>query len=279
MRSIYDVLAPAKLNRFLHITGLREDGYHLIESVFVLIDWFDRLHFEKTKNNQISREDLTTILPLDDLITKAARSLQKFTHHPYGVHISIEKIIPFQAGMGGGSSDAATTLLALNRLWKLNLPLHKLMSIGLELGADVPFFLQGHNAWIEGIGEKITPIIHSPTKFWILKPSQGIETKMLFSNFLLNPNPENATISDFAIKPNDFGRNDLQFIAERFCPGVSEAIKIMENLGLSGRMTGSGSAVFANVEMDFQPPSSPNTFRSRICSSLEAHPLVEWAVG
>jgi len=138
--TLTDLPAPAKLNLFLHITGRREDGYHLLQSVFMLIDWADRLHMERRPNGQLSREDLSTPLPADDLILCAARALQTASGTPWGAHIAIDKQLPAQAGMGGGSSDAATTLLALNRLWELDWPLERLLPLGLALGADVPFF-------------------------------------------------------------------------------------------------------------------------------------------
>jgi 4-diphosphocytidyl-2-C-methyl-D-erythritol kinase len=147
MKSLHDVPAPAKLNLFLHITGRRPDGYHLLQSVFMLINWCDTLHFEKRSDGQISREDLTVQLPADDLITRAARLLQQHTGSTAGAHIAVEKRIPAQAGMGGGSSDAATCLLALNQLWDLHLDLPTLEKLGLQLGADVPFFLRGRRCW------------------------------------------------------------------------------------------------------------------------------------
>lgn len=140
MQALYDVPAPAKLNLFLHITGRREDGYHLLESVFTMIDWHDTLHFDKRSDGLITREDLSSPLPPDDLCTRAARALKEASGCPLGAHIGIVKRVPAQAGMGGGSSDAASTLLALNRLWGLNLPLSQLLPIGLKLGADIPFF-------------------------------------------------------------------------------------------------------------------------------------------
>ncbi|NBX14672.1 MAG: 4-(cytidine 5'-diphospho)-2-C-methyl-D-erythritol kinase [Betaproteobacteria bacterium] len=156
MQSLHDVLAPAKLNLFLHITGRRADGYHLLQSAFMLIDWCDTLHFEVRAGGQLSREDLVSPLPGDDLVLQSARLLQQVTGCTQGAHIQIEKRIPSQAGMGGGSSDAASCLLALNRLWGLNLKVSQLAEIGLRLGADVPFFLRGHNAWVQGVGEQIT---------------------------------------------------------------------------------------------------------------------------
>ncbi len=277
MKSLYDISAPAKLNLFLHITGRRPDGYHLIQSVFMLIDWYDTLHFDLRTDGEISREDLGAALPIDDLIVRAARALKATSHSPYGVHIGIQKRIPIQAGMGGGSSDAATTLLALNRLWRLGFSLEKLSQIGLELGADVPFFLAGHNAWVEGIGEKISPISLPPGHFLVLKPTQGISTSLIFSDPTLKRNSETAIISGFAADAFGFGRNDLQCVAQKLCPGVSQAIDWLAAQGLSGRMTGSGSAVFAQVLRLIDLTCIPSEFQVRLCENLDAHPLLGWA--
>lgn len=277
MKSLYDITAPAKLNLFLHITGRRSDGYHLIQSVFMLIDWCDTLHFELRADDQINREDLTTTLPADDLVVRAARALKTASNSPLGVHIGIEKRIPAQAGMGGGSSDAASTLLALNRLWKLGFSLEKLKHIGLQLGADVPFFLGGHNAWVEGIGEKMAPISLPPARFLVVKPAQGLETKLIFSDPTLKRDSETAIISGFAADAFGFGRNDLQSVAEKLCPGVTQAIEWLGQQGLSGRMTGSGSAVFAQVLQDFDLADAPGVFQVKLCRNLVAHPLAGWS--
>jgi 4-diphosphocytidyl-2-C-methyl-D-erythritol kinase len=277
MKSLYDISAPAKLNLFLHITGRRDDGYHLLQSVFMLIDWCDTLHFDLRPNGQISREDLTTPLPVDDLITRAARALKSATGSQHGVHIGIQKSIPAQAGMGGGSSDAASTLLALNRLWNTGLSLEQLQAIGLQLGADVPFFLGGHNAWVEGIGEKMTPVKIPSGQFLVVKPAEGLDTKLIFSDQNLKRDSETAIISGFAADAFDFGRNDLQSVAERLCPGVTQAIQWLETQGLNGRMTGSGSAVFAQVLQQFDLKNVPSTFQTRFCNNLDLHPLVGWA--
>lgn len=277
MKSLYDIAAPAKLNLFLHITGRRSDGYHLIQSVFMLIDWCDTLHFELRADGQINREDLTTTLPADDLVVRAARALKTASNSPLGVHIGIEKRIPAQAGMGGGSSDAASTLLALNRLWKLGFSLEKLKHIGLQLGADVPFFLGGHNAWVEGIGEKMAPISLPPARFLVVKPAQGLETKLIFSDPTLKRDSETAIISSFAADAFGFGRNDLQSVAEKLCPGVTQAIEWLGQQGLSGRMTGSGSAVFAQVLQDFDLADAPGVFQVKLCRNLVAHPLAGWS--
>ncbi len=158
MRALWELPAPAKLNLFLHVIGQRADGYHLLQSAFLLIDWCDTLHFERRDDARLQRHDLSTPLPPDDLCLRAARALQTASGSRYGVDISIDKRLPSGAGMGGGSSDAATTLLALNRLWRLDWPRARLAQIALGLGADVPFFIGGENAWVEGIGERMTPI-------------------------------------------------------------------------------------------------------------------------
>ena len=278
MKSLYDICAPAKLNLFLHITGRRSDGYHLLQSVFMLIDWCDTLHFDLRADGQISREDLATPLPLDDLVVRAARALKAASSSPLGVHIGIEKCIPAQAGMGGGSSDAASTLLALNRLWRLNFSLEKLIKIGLQLGADVPFFLGGRNAWVEGIGEKMSPVVLPSGRFLVVKPAEGLETRLIFSDPALKRDSETAIISGFAANAFGFGRNDLQSVAQRLCPGVTQALEWLASRGLSGRMTGSGSAVFAQMLQDVDLRGAPSGFQVRLCNSLDVHPLVGWAV-
>ena len=279
MKAIYDVSAPAKLNLFLHITGRRADGYHLLQSVFMLIDWCDTMHFESRRDGQISREDLSVTLPPDDLVVRAAKALRAATGSAQGVHISIEKSIPAEAGMGGGSSDAATTLLALNRLWQLKLPLSSLLKIGLELGADVPFFLQGRNAWVEGVGENITPIELPPARFLVVKPPAGLKTARIFQSSELKRDTETATLADFAENPFGFGRNDLQIVAQSLCHGVSDGLDWLQALGLKGRMTGSGSAVFARLESvpGHLVDASPAGFAARVCDNLQEHPQIGWA--
>ena len=277
LRSLHNVLAPAKLNLFLHITGQRDDGYHLLQSVFMLIDWCDTLHFDVRDDGVIERQDLTVALPADDLIMRAAQSLQRASGTHLGAHIAIEKHIPAQAGMGGGSSDAATTLLALNRLWGLNWPLSKLMPLGLALGADVPFFLGGRNAWVEGIGEIMTPIEVPAARFAVVKPNAGLETAKIFRSTELQRATETATMPVFAVNPYGFGRNDLQPVAQALCPEMTEALQWLGSFGLSPRMTGSGSAVFAKIDDGVLIDSAPNNWQTRICSNMAVHPQAGWA--
>lgn len=282
MQAFYDVPAPAKLNLFLHITGRRADGYHLLQSVFMLVDWCDTLHFERRADGLVSREDLDDgpPLPPDDLIVRAARALQSATGCREGAHIGVAKRIPAQAGMGGGSSDAATTLLALNRLWGLGLGRAQLQAIGLTLGADVPFFLCGRSAWVEGIGDIIRPLEKShrlpPARFLVVKPSAGLDTKSIFLSPALKRDSDSATISGFAAAHYDFGQNDLQPVAEALCPEVTQAIHWLASHGLKARMTGSGSAVFAQMPHAIDLSGAPGAWQIRACESLESHPLAGW---
>ncbi|HOV18990.1 MAG TPA: 4-(cytidine 5'-diphospho)-2-C-methyl-D-erythritol kinase [Ottowia sp.] len=282
MRAIHDVPAPAKLNLFLHITGRRADGYHLLQSAFMLIDWCDTLHFERRADGHISREDLGAPLPDDDLIVRAARALQAAGGAEHGVHIAVQKRIPAQAGMGGGSSDAASTLLALNRLWGLGLTRSQLAAIGLQLGADVPFFIHGTNAWVEGVGEHMQPLALPAARFVVLKPPAGLDTGSIFCAPDLKRDSEPATISGFAANPYGFGHNDLQPVAERLCPSVRQGVELLSQCGLQGRMTGSGSAVFAQLAHEALPAFSasnwaPAGWQARVCGNLQVHPLVGWA--
>lgn len=293
MHALYDIPAPAKLNLFLHITGRREDGYHLLQSVFALIDWCDQLNFELRPSGQLSREDLGASLPPDDLVLRAARALQQASGCTQGAHIQIDKHIPAQAGMGGGSSDAASCLLALNRLWRLHWPLAQLEALGLQLGADVPFFLRGHNAWVEGIGEQITPLTGAakliPERFAVIKPAQGLDTSKIFRAANLKRDSEPATIAGFAadqLRFRNTARNDLSPVARQLCPEVDQALKWLESQDLSARMTGSGSAVFAallgdncsSLEQAWSSSGHDSKgWQLRICSGLEFHPLLGWA--
>ena len=276
MKSLHHVPAPGKLNLFLHITGRRTDGYHLLQSAFMLIDWWDVLHFDLKEDGQLLRQDLGSPLPALDLCLKAAQSLQKASGTSQGALIRVQKNLPSEAGLGGGSSDAATTLLALNRLWGLNWPLSRLLPLGASLGADVPFFLGGRNAWVQGIGEQLQAMDLPPARFVVLKPQQGLSTATIFQDPALVRDSQPATMLDFAAQPYAFGRNDLQAVAQRLCPEVNQALNWLENQSLQPRMTGSGSAVFAKIEPSTVLPHPPDGWTWRICSNLEVHPLHRW---
>jgi len=317
MLALYDVAAPAKLNLFLHVVGRRSDGYHLIESVFVLIDWCDTLHFERRSDAKLHRHDLGAALPVDDLCLRAARLFQSASGCAYGADIHIAKQVPTGAGMGGGSSDAASTLLALNRLWSLNWPLSRLLPLGLQLGADVPFFLGGENAFVQGIGEILTPLTLPSQHIAVLKPAAAIATSEIFASPLLARNTDTVIVAGFPAGTishaldvgadtganarengnagkvvsveaivKGFGRNDLEPAAESQCAEVSHALNLLKTRFGNSRMTGSGSAVFARIEMLeglSGPPMAtwaedlPSGWVGRICRSLEHHPLTRWA--
>lgn len=290
LKALYDVPAPAKLNLFLHITGRRPDGYHLLQSVFMLIDWCDTLHFELRKDGQISRTDLCDSnnhqtstpekLPAQDLTVRAAHALKAACGTPLGVHISLEKRIPSQAGMGGGSSDAASCLLALQRLWGVRLPTEDFKKLALSLGADVPFFLSGGHAWVEGIGEKITPIALPASRFLVVKPVAGLSTKNIFGARNLKRDTTTAILEGFAAKTNDqifkFGHNDLQPVAQVLCPQIVQSLDWLSEHQLEGRMTGSGSAVFAQMLHEVDLHQAPEGWQIRKCNNLEMHPLAGW---
>lgn len=287
MRAVFDAAAPAKLNQFLHVVGRRDDGYHLLQSVFVLIDWADTLHFERRDDGRIVRHDLTTALPEDDLCTRAARLLQQLGGVQHGVDISIDKQLPAGAGMGGGSSDAATTLLVLNRLWKLNWSRRRLAEIALKTGADVPFFVFGRNAFVEGIGERTTPVVLPPRRFVVVKPPESIDTRVVFASPLLRRDTA-VILPGFAeggsgFADPAFGSNDLQDAAKAASPQVAQAAEWLDQRFGNSRMTGSGSAVFAHVDPDAVAAAVsalsglPSGWAGRCCSSLEHHPLVGWA--
>jgi 4-diphosphocytidyl-2-C-methyl-D-erythritol kinase len=298
LRSLYDVPAPAKLNLFLHVVGRRPDGYHLLQSVFVLIDWCDQLHFERRDDGLLQRHDLGPALPADDLCLRAARALQAASGCSLGADISIDKQLPWGAGMGGGSSDAASTLLALNQLWDLQLPQSRLLELALALGADVPFFVRGQNAWVEGIGEQITPIALPEEWFAVVKPEASIDTKAIFSSPLLVRDTEAAILTGFLARNTAdqlipaFGRNDLQPPAEASCPEVAEAGAWLGAIFGNSRMTGSGSAVFARAgrivnddgterapvaTLPQALPAGKSAWATRMCRSLKQHPLVGWS--
>jgi 4-diphosphocytidyl-2-C-methyl-D-erythritol kinase len=293
-RTLQDLPAPAKLNLFLHVVGRRADGYHLLQSVFVLIDWADRLHVERRDDGQLRRRDLGAALPAEDLSLRAARLLQAESGTSYGADLLLDKQLPWGAGLGGGSSDAATTLLALNRLWGLHWPRERLLPLAARLGADVPFFVGGCNAFVEGIGERLTPIEVPRQWFAVVKPAAALATAEIFTHPHLRRDTPAVILSGFladAAKPGfwqtgmrTWGRNDLQPPAEDRCPDVAQAAEWLQRHFGNSRMTGSGSAVFARNGMDDQPLATwpaedplPPGWVGRMCRSLDEHPLRSWA--
>ncbi|MCK6426977.1 MAG: 4-(cytidine 5'-diphospho)-2-C-methyl-D-erythritol kinase [Burkholderiaceae bacterium] len=288
LTALYDLPAPAKINLFLHVVGRRADGYHLLQSAFVLIDWMDSLHLELRRDGGIGRVDLGAALPEDDLCLRAARALQQASGCHSGVQITLDKRVPWGAGLGGGSSDAATVLLGLNRLWGLHWPRQRLLEIGLTLGADVPFFIGGRNAWVEGIGEQLTPVPIEPRRYLLVKPPVAIPTQAIFSSPLLRRDTAPTTMAVFLADQDHFGVNNLQAAAAAFSAQVDEAIELLERHVGPARMTGSGSAVFAcaggnpGADDGSSDPGQvlatlPQGWIGRMCRSLEVHPLHGWA--
>src|SRR6516225_6085790 len=216
--SLRDCLAPAKLNLFLHITGRRPDGYHTLQTVFQLLDWGDTLHFTRRDDGLITRRtEIANVRPEHDLTVRAATLLKAHMGSGEGVDIEIDKRLPMGAGLGGGSSDAATTLLALNRLWKLDLPRQELQDLALKLGADVPFFVFGKNAFAEGVGEALEAVQLPPRHFLVVTPRVHVPTAEIFSEKSLTRDTEACTIAVFLAQqatqngwPDSFGRNDMQ---------------------------------------------------------------------
>ena len=201
------VPSPAKLNLFLHITGRRDDGYHELQTIFQLIDLSDWLEFTQTDDLQISIDGLNSVDLEHNLIYKATQILKPYAQKITGLSIRVEKNIPMGAGLGGGSSDAATTLIVVNQLWQCVLSIEQLAELGLKLGADVPIFVYGRNAWAEGIGEQLTFIDLEQKKYIVLKPDCFISTQLLFSQKTLTRNTKTSTFCAYQLTPFNFGNN------------------------------------------------------------------------
>jgi 4-diphosphocytidyl-2-C-methyl-D-erythritol kinase len=280
--------APAKLNLFLHVTGRRPDGYHLLQTVFQLVDFSDLLHFEVRADDQIRRRtEIPGVPEQSDLIVRAAGLLQTairekagaagVTAAALGANISIEKKLPMGGGLGGGSSDAATTLLALNHLWQGGLSREELMALGLQLGADVPFFLFGRNAFAEGIGETLQKLDTPDLWFVIIQPGVTIPTALIFSSSELTRNTKPVKMTDFSIGTKKlFGKNDLEPVAAKQFPEVADAIKWLSKYG-EARMTGSGACVFCGFTQEDQADEVlklvPSHWKAWKAKAMQEHPL------
>ncbi|MDX1573269.1 MAG: 4-(cytidine 5'-diphospho)-2-C-methyl-D-erythritol kinase [Methylophaga sp.] len=237
--------APAKLNLFLHITGCREDGYHLLQTAFQFVDYGDILTIKVTDSPQITLAPaLPGVAENDNLIIRAAKLLQKTTNIQQGAHIHLEKKLPMGGGLGGGSSDAATTLVALNQQWRCQLSEDELAALALQLGADVPVFVRGHAAWAEGIGEQLTPI--SPPEPWYLVviPDCQVSTAEIFSATELTRDCEPIKISGFL---SGEGSNVCEAVVKRRYPAVAEALDWLARYA-DPKMTGTGACIFASFE-------------------------------
>jgi len=266
--------APAKLNLMLHITGRRQDGYHLLQTVFQFIDFSDSLDFSIRDDGVISRQsDWQGVAEADDLIVHAAKLLQQMSACNLGADINLQKRLPTGGGLGGGSSDAATTLVALNYLWGLELSIEQLAEIGLQLGADVPVFVHGKAAWAEGVGERLTAI--EPVESWylVLRPDCSVSTKEVFNLSDLTRNTPAIRIRDFL---EDGGHNDCESVVRNLYPQVAETLDWLGQFAVA-RMTGTGSCIFAGFDKQQQAESVheklPQGWEGFVAKGLNNSPL------
>lgn len=242
-------LAPAKINRFLHITGQRDDGYHELQTVFQFLDYSDELSFEILDHDEVSLVNpLPGVKPDDDLTVRAARLLQQSANCSKGARINVNKRLPMGGGLGGGSSDAATTLVALNQLWELNIEMLNLAQLGVQLGADVPIFIHGCSAWAEGVGEEISAIHLDEPWFVVLNPSVSVSTAEIFASPALQRDCSPITIKHFL---SGAGKNVCEPVVCELYPQVQQALQWLEQFA-PARMTGTGACVFAAVESEQQ---------------------------
>lgn len=289
--------APAKINLFLHIVGQRADGYHLLQSVFCLLDYADTVYLKPNHSGTVKRvNEVCGVAEADDLCVRAAKLLQQHTQCQYGVEILLEKNIPMGGGLGGGSSDAATILLALNRLWKLNLKREVLLRLGLQLGADVPFFIFGTNAWAEGIGEQLQAITLKESYYVVLTPNVHVSTAQIFANKQLTKDTNPKIMSGFSRVANSSAQtstknsepsntrpefiNDLEKVVCALYPEVASCLAWLKQYG-DARMSGSGASVFLELP-DLESANKicslkPENIRGFVAKGLNQHPLVSYA--
>ena len=271
--------APAKLNLFLHVVGRREDGYHLLQSIFTLIDREDTVRLRVRSDGVISRvNDVAGVPEAEDLCVRAARLLQEHSGTPLGTDIELEKRIPMGGGLGGGSSDAATVMLALDRLWNLGLGTEALVALGQRLGADVPFFLFGRTAWVEGIGERLRAFDLPPRWYVVLVPPVHVPTPLVFGAPELTRNTEPLKMEDFSARdlPGITG-NDLESVVVGRFPVVREHLEWLRGKSSEARLTGSGGCVFAGFD-DRQRAERvlrerPASMEGFVAQGIEKHPL------
>jgi 4-diphosphocytidyl-2-C-methyl-D-erythritol kinase len=286
--SLHGCPAPAKLNLFLHVTGRRADGYHLLQTVFQLLDHGDTLDFSVRADGRIVRTTEVPGVPVEqDLIVRALRLLQDAFQHRHGrpapgMDVAIHKILPMGGGLGGGSSDAATALLAANHLWQAGFSQQELMALALPLGADVPFFIFGETAFAEGVGEALQAVAGPEVWFVVIEPGVAVPTPAIFSAEGLTRDTKAVTISDFSrhlIASNGmpgFGKNDLQAVAVALFPPVAHALEWLQQYG-DARMTGSGACVFCAVASEAQADHvlamMSGVWKGWKARSLKQHPL------
>ena len=285
---LHDCPAPAKLNLFLHVVGRRPDGYHLLQSVFQLIDRSDTLHFDLRADDRIVRTtDVPGVPEEQDLIVRALRGLQaeyqrRHGRLPPGIAVAVEKRLPMGGGLGGGSSDAATALMAANHLWQAGLTDAELIALGLPLGADIPFFLFGETAFAEGVGEALQAVPGPDCWYVVIEPGVSVPTVAILTAPDLTRDTKAITISDFSRRHVEskgligFGKNDLQDVATRLFPPVAEAVEWLSGYG-AARMTGSGSCVFCAFSTEQEAErvlkQVPAKWRAWKAQALQRHPM------
>jgi 4-diphosphocytidyl-2-C-methyl-D-erythritol kinase len=270
-------IAPAKINLFLHIVGKRADGYHILQTIFQLLNYGDELKFTLNQQGSIQRDYDLGFDQQSDLCLRAAKLIKLYAKSSSGVTIHLDKRLPMGGGLGGGSSDAATVLIALNFLWDIGLRRDKLAELGLSLGADVPVFVMGHSAWAEGVGELLTPLELPEKWFLVLNPSICVSTAKVFANKRLTPRPEMMRIRAFRkASKTHFGDNHLEPIVRAEYPEVEKLFRWLQSYG-EPRMSGSGGAVFiplpnqsVGLELLAKKPSESTGF---VAKGLNFHPL------
>ena len=272
------VPSPAKLNLFLHIVGRRDNGYHELQSIFQLIDLYDWISFETIEEDQIQIEGLAEVKLEQNLIYRATQYLRPHAKTPCGLKISVEKNIPMGAGLGGGSSNAATTLIVLNQLWQCGLNDEQLAAYGVQLGADVPIFIFGQNAWAEGIGEHLSFIDLAQKQFIILKPDCFISTQLLFSQKTLTRDTKPTTFCAYQLEPSLFG-NNFEPLARQLYPEVEEAMQYLDQFG-QAKLTGTGACVFTEViqEMNVKQILQNAPCKAYLVNGLAESPLRHFKV-
>ncbi len=303
LAAVYGLPAPAKINWFLHVIGRRPDGYHELQTVFQFIDWADDLDLLLRRDGLIRRIGADH-LPAEDLTVRAARLLQQAAGVTLGVDIHLRKRVPALAGLGGGSSDAATVLIGLNHLWGLHWSRQRLQTLALALGADVPVFVFGRNAWAQGVGEQLQAIELPALRWAVVHPGRGLSTAAVFAGVdLTNLRPvqtmggfaewldalrrelqegqtegQTASAAEACAQRQEmWGSNDLQPVAESLEPAVAQALQgLAAHTRFAPRMSGSGTAVFGLLDARGEPPACPAGWSVRVCQGLPEHPLRGW---
>ena len=276
LNPVWRLPAPAKLNLFLHITGIREDGYHNLQTIFQILDYSDEVSLSLRQDGLICRTNGLEDVPADeDLIVRAAQALKSYTGTAYGANVGVEKKLPVGGGIGGGSSDAATTLLGLNELWQCGLEKAELLSIAAKLGADVPVFVNGYSAWAEGVGEKLTTLELPELWYLVIHPGVFISTAKLFSSELLTRDKD---ILRMRVFPEADTENVFESVVRKTHSEVDKSLKWLDNYS-AAKMTGTGSCLFASFESHQEAEKVlkqvPEEWSAFIAKAVNKSPVLE----